>query len=142
VQAAEESGSLITARFAVEQGRDVFAMPGSIHSPLAKGCHKLIKEGAKLVDDVDDILAELGFAPGAATLNRATAPSHPLLAAMGHDPLTVDEILARTGTTFASIAAELSSLEIEGRVEALAGGRFQQVAARVDRGSSPGRVIE
>jgi len=61
---------------------------------------------------------------------------------MGHDPLTVDEILARTGTTFASIAAELSSLEIEGRVEALAGGRFQQVAARVDRGSSPGRVIE
>ena len=130
VQAAEESGSLITARLAAEQGRDVFAIPGSIHSPLAKGCHKLIKEGAKLVDDVDDILVELGVAPRGPGLNRASAPSHPLLAAMGFDPLTVDEILARTGTTFASIAAELSSLEIAGRIEALAGGRFQQVVSR------------
>ena len=129
VQAAEESGSLITARLAAEQGRDVFALPGSIHSPLAKGCHKLIKEGAKLVDDVDDILSELGVAPRAG-LKRAPAPSHFLLAAMGFDALTVDEILARTGTTFASIAVELSALEIDGRIEALAGGRYQQVVSR------------
>jgi DNA processing protein len=129
VQAAEESGSLITARYAAEQGRDVFAIPGSIHSPLAKGCHLLIKQGAKLVDRVEDILAELGLG-SQERLKRAQMPSHPLLRAMGFEPLTVDEIIARTGGSAASVAAQLSELEVDGRVEALAGGRFQQLAAR------------
>jgi DNA processing protein len=129
VQAAEESGSLITARYAAEQGRDVFAIPGSIHSPLAKGCHLLIKQGAKLVDRVEDILAELGLG-SQERLKRAKMPSHPLLLAMGFEPLTVDEIIARTGDSAASVAAQLSELEVDGHVEALAGGRFQQLAAR------------
>jgi len=129
VQAAEESGSLITARCAAEQGRDVLAIPGSIHSTLAKGCHKLIKEGAKLVDGVEDILTELALAP-AQSLKRRSAPPHPLLRAMGADPLTIDEIIARTGASASSIATQLSQLEIAGSVEMLAGGRFQQVMAR------------
>jgi DNA processing protein len=125
VQAADESGSLITARLAGQQGRDVFAIPGSIHSPLSKGCHRLIREGAKLVDDVDHVLEELGFAP--ARLKRAAASPHPMLGAMGFDPLTIDEIIGRTGQAASSIAAQLSELEIDGRVQALPGGRFQQV---------------
>ena len=125
VQAAEESGSLITARLAAQQGRDVFAIPGSIHSPLSKGCHRLIREGAKLVDDVDHVLEELGFAP--ARLKRAAAPSHPMLRAMGFDPLTIDEIIARTGQAAPTVAAQLCGLEIDGLVQSLPGGRFQQV---------------
>jgi DNA processing protein len=128
VQAAEKSGSLITARYAAEQGRDVFAIPGSIHSTLSKGCHKLIKDGAKLVDCVDDILQELGLASEETRLKRARAPTHPLLQAMGFDPVTLDELIARVGGGPAAVAAQLSELEIEGRVEALAGGRFQAVA--------------
>ena len=125
VQAAERSGSLITAHYACEQGRDVFAIPGSIHSTLSKGCHKLIKDGAKLVDCVGDVLAELGLATAAPRLERSQAPTHPLLQAMGLDPVTIDELITRVGGLPAAVAAQLSELEIEGRVEALAGGRFQ-----------------
>jgi DNA processing protein len=128
VQAAQESGSLITARYAVEQGRDVFAIPGSIHSTLSKGCHKLIKDGAKLVDCVDDILLELGLGSAEPRLKRSRAPTHPLLQAMGFDPVTIDELIARVGGGPATVAAQLSELEIEGSVEALAGGRFQALA--------------
>jgi DNA processing protein len=128
VQAAEQSGSLITAGYAAEQGRDVFAMPGSIHSPLAKGCHKLIKDGAKLVDCAEDILSELGMAPTTARAKRAQAPTHPLLQAMGFDPVTLDELIARVGGSTPAVAAQLSALQIEGRVAALAGGRFQALA--------------
>jgi DNA processing protein len=127
VQAAEESGSLITARCAAEQGRDVFAIPGSIHSTLAKGCHKLIKDGAQLVDDVRDILAALGL-ESEPRLKAAREPSHPLLHAMGFEPLTLDQIIARAGGGIASVAAQLAELEVEGRVESLAGGRFQRVS--------------
>jgi DNA processing protein len=126
------SGSLITARSALDQGRDVFAIPGSIHSPLAKGCHWLIKEGAKLVETAADVLEELGYAAQTA---KRRAPKDaderdPLLDAMGFAPASIDEIAQRSGLDAATLAARLSCLEIEGRVEALAGGRFQRVANR------------
>jgi DNA processing protein len=129
VEAAIRSGSLITARRALDQGRDVFAIPGSIHSPLSKGCHDLIKQGAKLVESAEDILAELGLgdavagkpAPGPA------APADPLLDAMGFAPVTMDQMAQLTGFGAPALAASLSRLEIEGRVAALAGGRFQRI---------------
>lgn len=130
VEAAERSGSLITARLAGEQGRDVFAIPGSIHSSLSKGCHVLIKEGAKLVESAADVLAELGIAPesAAAPVTGEAAPDDPLLDAMGFDPVTIDQIAQRVGGNAASIGAGLARLQIEGRVAAMAGGRFQQIA--------------
>jgi len=129
VEAADESGSLITAHTATEQGRDVFAIPGSIHSPLSKGCHILIKEGAKLVDRVDDVLNELGLDP---PIERSPAPvargaPSRLLEAMGFVPMTVDRVAQLVGEGAATISAQLSQLEIEGRVQALAGGRFQRL---------------
>jgi DNA processing protein len=138
IEAAEQSGSLITARLAGEQGREVFALPGSIHSPLSKGCHRLIKEGAKLVESAEDILAELGVEPRAtapataddAVDEDAPRPRSPLLRAMGHGPVTVDEIARATGQSAAQISAQLSQLEVDGRIEPLAGGRFQRVARR------------
>jgi DNA processing protein len=136
VEAAERSGSLITARTAGEQGRDVFAIPGSIHSALSKGCHRLIKQGAKLVESAEDVLAELGVpaqAPGpraASSPAAAEAPEPPLLAAMGHGPVTVDEIALATGEPVSAIASQLSQLQIEGSVATIAGGRFQRIARR------------
>ena len=128
VEAAMQSGSLITARLAADQGREVFAMPGSIHSTVSKGCHELIKQGAKLAEDAADVLAELGGMP--APRACAAVPSeavHPLLAALGHGPATVDQLAGRTGSDAAKIAAELSRLEIEGSIAALPGGRFQRL---------------
>lgn len=132
VEAALASGSLITARTAVEQGRDVFAIPGSIHSPLSKGCHALIKAGAKLVESADDVLAELsGFrASGYASTTAATAgpsSSTTLLAHMGHDPVGVDSLCERAGMSAEQVAAELLRLELEGRVAALPGGLYQRL---------------
>ena len=134
VEAALASGSLTTAKCALEQGRDVFAIPGSIHSSLSKGCHWLIKEGAKLVESAQDVLEELGCGP--AQQPRATAPREdenrdPLLDAMGFAPVSIDQIAERTGLGAAKLAAQLSRLEIEGRVAALAGGWFQRTESRV-----------
>ena len=129
-EAAVKSGSLITAQYAVEQGRDVFAIPGSIHSPLSKGCHQLIKEGAKLVESADDILAEIGWRTReepAAVSAPAEAKEDSLLDAMGHSPVSIDQIAERTGRGAGWIAARLSLLEIEGAVAALAGGFFQRL---------------
>jgi DNA processing protein len=126
------SGSLITARSALDQGRDVFAIPGSIHSPLAKGCHWLIQQGAKLVENAADVLCELGYA-ARAEQPKAEAIAEirdPLLDAMGFAPASIDQIAQRSGLDAATLAARLSRLEIEGRVEALAGGRFQRAANR------------
>ena len=128
VEAALGSGSLITARMAAEQGRDVFAIPGSIHSPLSKGCHSLIKQGAKLVDAAEDVLVELGAAL------RDEAPRHEepaaegLLAQMGYDPVDIDSLCARAGLPAQEVAAELLRLELDGLVSPLPGGRYQRLS--------------
>jgi len=137
VEAALESGSLITARQALDAGRDVFAIPGSIHSPQSRGCHALIKQGAKLVDDVRDVLDELRWsAPGAAPREMvveakgatAGASSDPLLLAMGYDPVDLDQLQARTGWPTAQLSARLLELELLGSVARLPGGRYQRSA--------------
>lgn len=143
VEAAVRSGSLITARLASEAGREVFAIPGSIHSPQAKGCHALIKQGAKLVEVATDILEELrlegrpsiasatleGDAQDAAGEGDRRAPTDPILRALGHDPATLDALQARTGWPTADLAAGLLELELQGRVARLPGGLFQRISA-------------
>ena len=129
VEAALQSGSLITARLAAEAGREVFAIPGSIHSPQSRGCHALIKQGAKLVESVDDILQELQWGgAGAVTPMPGSAPTDddPLLKALGHDPVTLDALLARTGLATAALQARLLELELDGRLARLPGGLFQR----------------
>ncbi|MEO6361825.1 MAG: DNA-processing protein DprA [Caldimonas sp.] len=133
VEAAVQSGSLITARLASEAGRDVFAIPGSIHSPQARGCHALIKQGAKLVDAAADIVDELGprepaRVPAAAD-EPATGrtPADPVLDALGFDPAGLDELIARTGQSAAELSARLLDLELLGRVARLPGQLFQRI---------------
>lgn len=135
VEAATRSGSLITARLAAEQGREVFAIPGSIHNPLAKGCHALIRQGAKLVETAADILEELGALvavgadeteplatlPGAAELD---AEYQQLLAAMNDDPLGVDLLVERCGLTAEAVSSMLLILELKGYVAAVPGGLY------------------
>lgn len=147
VEAAERSGSLITARLAAESGREVFAVPGSIHSPQSKGCHKLIRQGAKLVETAQDILEELrweaivapvagGFPedaplPGPTSAGRipaaATGEEAAVLAALGHDPTDLDTLTERTGLTPGQLLAMLLPLELDGRINQLPGGRYQRL---------------
>jgi len=136
VEAARRSGSLITARFAGEQGREVFALPGSIHNPLARGCHQLIRQGAKLVETADDIVAEL--APLASHLlqnsleSTANEPAGKtddeeyvqLKKYLSHDPIGVDELVNNSGLTIEQVSSMLLILELEGVVEPLSGGRY------------------
>lgn len=130
VEAAERSGSLITARLAAEAGREVFAIPGSIHSPLAKGCHRLIRQGAKLVDSALDILEELRWE---AVVNApmetppATLAEDPLLVALGHDPVDLDTLVARAGMAPEEVLSGLLSLELAGKITLVAGGRYQRL---------------
>ncbi len=129
VEANLQSGSLITARLAAEQGRDVFAIPGSIHSPLSKGCHKLIKQGAKLVDSIHDILEELGSVP-TSELSAAVEVNHessPLLEHLGYDIVAVETLIQRSGLTSEQVSAMLLALELEGKVASLPGGRYQRL---------------
>jgi len=137
VEAALASGSLITARSAVEQGREVFAIPGSIHSPVSKGCHALIKSGAKLVEAAEDVLAELGgfrSSGFASTVQPgAGADSGGLLQHMGHDPVDIDALCLRAGMSAEQVSSELLRLELAGRVAALPGGLFQRLEKRSDR---------
>ncbi len=135
VEAAQKSGSLITARLAGEIGREVFAIPGSIHSPLSKGCHELIKQGAKLVDDARDILDELawGHAPVARIPTVQIAVPLPeggasILEIMGFDPIDADTLCTRSNLTPDVLFDILLSLELEGRVARLPGGRFQRLS--------------
>jgi DNA processing protein len=132
VEAAADSGSLITARLANEQGREVFAIPGSIHSPLAKGCHALIKQGAKLVESAHDILEELRWPvhaqPEPASQSSPTdARARRLLDALGEDPCDRDTLAARSGLGAAEISVLLTQLELDGTVAALPGGLIQRV---------------
>jgi DNA processing protein len=133
VEAALESGSLITARLATEAGREVFAIPGSIHSPHAKGCHALIKQGAKLVESVEDIVDELpslGATPQSMVASaNDDAPSDPLLDAIGFDPVGLDELTARTGWPAAQLQARLLELELAGRVARMPGQLFQRISS-------------
>ncbi len=136
VEAALGSGSLITARLAADSGREVFAIPGSIHSPLSRGCHRLIRDGAKLVEMATDILEELqldGSAmarptePPAVTAPAADDdPAAALLANLGHDPVDLDTLAARSGLTVDALYAILLPMELDGRIARLPGGRFQR----------------
>lgn len=141
VEAATASGSLVTARLASEQGREVFAIPGSIHAPQSKGCHELIRQGAKLVESVQDILEELpvlgGVAPAqpaAAAHSIGTKASHHetedtgLLQALGFDPVDLDSLSSRTGIAIASLQIQLLELELTGQVARLPGGLFQRIS--------------
>jgi DNA processing protein len=132
VEAALASGSLITARLAGEQGRDVFAIPGSIHSPLSKGCHQLIKQGAKLVDEAQDILIELALAgaqnPDAGSpISPPNVDQGPFLNAIGYDPITVDAIVAVTGFPIDEVLGQLTAFELDGLIASLPGGKYQRL---------------
>ncbi len=159
VEAGMRSGSLITARLAAEQGREVFALPGSIHNPLARGCHRLIRDGARLVEDAAEIVETLtpaarmlgselaerlvAQAPDAApaapvTVHAQTAATAfgarrgdparlRLLHELGHDPVTLDELAARTGQPPAVLGSQLLMLELEAKVESLPGNRYQRL---------------
>jgi DNA processing protein len=139
VEAALRSGSLITARLATEAGREVFAIPGSIHSPQAKGCHALIKQGAKLVEVAADILEEIRAAQARPRVDSEAGehdgpgaedgPRDPLLRALGHDPTTLDALQARTGWPTAELSARLLELELQGAVARLPGGLYQRRTA-------------
>jgi DNA processing protein len=136
VEAALKSGSLITARMAVEQGKEVFAIPGSIHSPQSRGCHALIKQGAKLVELAQDVLEELRLDPDGGWRALPVSPvsdtpdgaGSSLLSALGHDPVSLDAVQARTGLPTPTLQAQLLELELNGQVARLPGGLFQRLS--------------
>ena len=140
VEAAQQSGSLITARLAGEAGREVFAVPGSIHNPLARGCHQLIRQGAKLVEGPEDVLCELKISLSAQLV--ASAPNAPdvmpaldkeykiLLDALAFEPASVDSLIERTGMNSESIASMLLILELDGHVAPHPGGRYSRRAGQ------------
>ena len=128
VEASLQSGSLITARLALEQGRDVFAIPGSIHAPQSKGCHALLKQGAKLVETAQDILEELGGVIETSTPAPGSEGANPLLLEhLGFDPVDVDTLSLRSGLTIAELSAMLLALELSGHICALPGGLYQRI---------------
>ena len=156
VEAALRSGSLVTARHAMEQGREVFAIPGSIHNPMARGCHQLIRQGAKLVETASDILEEVAAqlhqylsTPAAPPVKPRTAreKSTPtpmplplddelsedavrIIEAIGHDPVPVDQIVLKTGLTTEEVSSMLLILELQGHVAACGGGHYMQLTPR------------
>jgi len=139
VEAAVQSGSLITARQATEQGREVFAIPGSIHNPLARGCHAIIRQGAKLVETAQDIIEELGpllhtliseeprtEIPNSESHLEIDAEYRQLLETIGYDPVSIDEIIAQSGLTAEAVSSMLLLLELEGFVSPAPGGCFSR----------------
>jgi DNA processing protein len=145
IEAALQSGSLITARLAAEQGKEVFAIPGSVHSPQSRGCHLLIKQGAKLVESAQDVLEELRLplsfadaealteAPTVGAMTQTETPADekesPLLQALGFDATSLDVLQARTGWPTAQLQAQLLALELNGQVARLPGGLFVRIAS-------------
>ncbi|HEY6620782.1 MAG TPA: DNA-processing protein DprA [Steroidobacteraceae bacterium] len=141
VEAARRSGSLITARLAVDQNRELFAVPGSIHNPLSRGCHELIRQGAKLTETVADILSELNFSAffddrrsalrsldSAGELEAGMDKEHKiLLDALGFDPVDLDMLVVRTGLKAEAVSSMMLILELEGHVQAAPGGRYARV---------------
>lgn len=127
VEAARDSGSLITARVAAEQGREVFAIPGSIHSPLSRGCHALIKQGAKLVESAQDVLEEMAWAISTPPVNANQVEPDLILDAMDAAPMSADSIALRCGLTLDALSAKLLMLELEGRIASLPGGHYQKL---------------
>jgi DNA processing protein len=136
VEAALRSGSLITARLAADAGREVFAIPGSIHAMQSHGCHALIREGAKLVETAQDILEELhlpmassgtGISSNETTATDSSAAASRLLQTLGHDPVGLDALVARTGIDAAGLQVQLLELELSGEVSRLPGGLFQRL---------------
>ncbi|MDP2751306.1 MAG: DNA-processing protein DprA [Rhodocyclaceae bacterium] len=130
VEAAERSGSLITARMAAEAGREVFAIPGSIHSPVARGCHQLIRNGAKLVETAADILEELRWESVASPIKMPSvmeADTNLVLIALGRDPCDPDTLGQRCGLSAALLLPQLMTLELDGRIAQLPGGRVQRL---------------
>jgi DNA processing protein len=140
VEAALQSGSLITARLAGEQGREVFAIPGSIHNAMARGCHRLLRQGAKLVESVADILSELGpivcekvnYVPISSHVSASAAlppldkDYEILLDALGFQPSSLDQLVARSGLKTDAVASMLLILELDGRIQQQPGGRFSR----------------
>jgi len=136
VEAAKRSGSLISARLAAEQGREIFAIPGSIHNPMSRGCHQLIRQGAKLVESADDIVSELGPMVGHLMQNvtedapETTSSKHrdpdyeKLLQTLSYDPASADELAEQSGLTIDQVSSMLLILELEKKIEAQAGGRY------------------
>jgi DNA processing protein len=142
VEANLQSGSQITARLAAEQGREVFAIPGSIHSPMSKGCHQLIKQGAKLVDCLQDIVEDLHLnldlnldittssqnsAFNQRPADADTAVLNPLLAVMGYDPISLESLVRLSHLTVSEVSSMLMLLELEGSIASLAGGQYQKI---------------
>lgn len=127
IEAAAGSGSLITARMASEQGRDVFALPGSIHATLAKGCHQLIREGAQLVECVDDVLLAMSMAPLVRVMQVAPPVHSALLDILGAEAMHIDTLLAHAGLSASALSAELLQLELAGSVARLPGGMLKWV---------------
>ena len=122
-----QSGSLITARLAAEQGREVFAIPGSIHSPVARGCHALIKQGAKLVESAQDVLDELHWQVTIPPLATGATGDDPLLSALGFEPVSLDVLAERCGLTPDRLSAMLLERELQGTVATLPGGFYQRI---------------
>ena len=141
VEAAKRSGSLISARHASDQGREVFALPGSIHNPLSRGCHQLIKQGAKLVECADDIVSELGPLVGhlmqcaEIPTKNAVAASHQdaeyevLLSTLSYDPASADQLAEHSGLTIDQVSSMLLILDLEGKIQVQAGGRYSRPQA-------------
>jgi DNA processing protein len=138
VEAALQSGSLITARLAVEQGKDVFAIPGSIHATQARGCHALIKQGAKLVESAQDILEECNLPSPTVPTTSVESEDHPdapdanpdelaMLEALGYDPMGLDALQSRTGLDTAKLQVLLMGLELQGLVARMPGALFQRL---------------